>query len=671
MFVQISDENVHRVRCLLDEVFGPENFMAVIVFRTRTTSKSKYLTVVNDFILWYAKDRNQLKFHRLFREKEMDKRFSKAELPTGETISVSNEDDLPKGTKFFTHDDLRGGGSPNQPFTFRKQEYKPTSRGGWRCTIDGLSRLEKAERLIPQKTNIGYKYYFCDFPYRELDNLWNELLYEKDKSYAVQTNARVIQRCMLMTTDPGDIVLDPTCGSGTTAYVAEQWGRRWITIDTSRIAITLARTRLLTATYECYKLKNKLLGISGGIVFKTSQHIMLSDIANNVALDPIFAEHEPILAEKLATLNAALSHVTPDLRRRWTLPETAWEEWEVPFDTDPDWPEALQEALLAYREAWRAKMDEVNQCIADSAKQEELVDRPLVEKGVLRVSGPFTVESVQPAAQSLHEETPSDATLDTEPANAAAYLEQMYALLKETGVDFEGERKRFQRLDRLEADIFHAEGQFEADDRAIAVVFGPQHGPVTALQVEDCLAEARRSYDVLLFAGFHFEAEARAIIQDEHRKLQTHLVQIAPDVAMDDLLRNTQSDRLFTVIGAPRTQVTRTANGEFKVAMEGLDTYNPVDNTIEPTRADQVAAWFLDTDYDGRTFCPTQSFFPNKDAWKNIAKSLRAVIDEDILMAFSGTESLPFSAGQHNRIAVKIIDRRGSELMQVHKLRDS
>ncbi|RKU27806.1 site-specific DNA-methyltransferase [Candidatus Poribacteria bacterium] len=689
IFVQISDDNAHRVRCLLDEVFGPENFVAEIVFRTRTTSKSKYLTVVNDFILWYAKDREQLKFRRLFVEKEMGARFSKAELPTGEIISTSRTDDFPEGTKFFTHDDLRGGASPNQPFTFRNKKYNPTSRGGWRCTLDGLSRLEKAERLIPQRSNIGYKYYFSDFPYSESDNLWNELLYEQDKSYVVQTNATVIQRCMLMSTDPGDLILDPTCGSGTTAYVAEQWGRRWITIDTSRIAITIARNRLLSATYDYYKLKDKSVGIAGGLLLETSQHIKLSDIANNVALDPIFAKHDPILAEKLMMLNGELRHVTPEIRqklqqklaakksreitdterRRWNLPETAWEEWEVPFDTDQAWPEALQAALIAYREAWRVKMDEVNTCITESTIQEDLVDRPIIDKNLLRVSGPFTIESVQPPAQSLDTEA-IPVTLDREPANAAAYLEQMYSLLKTSGIDFENEKKNFSRLNRIEGDIFHVEGQFEDDDREVGIVFGPQHGPVTALQVEDCLREARRIYNVLLFAGFHFEAEAQAIIQDEHRHLQTHLTQIAPDVVMRDLLRQTDSDRLFTVIGAPRTEVKRAEDGQFRVRMEGIDAYNPVDNTIEPTEASQVAAWFLDADYDGRTFCPTQSFFPNRNAWQNIARSLREVIDEENLAAFSGTESLPFTVGKHNRIAVKVIDRRGNELMCIHKLGD-
>ena len=692
IFVQISAKNVHQVRCLLDEVFGADNFVAEIVLRTRSTSTSKYLSTLNDFILWYAKDREQLKFRQLFLEKMSDRnRFSKAELPMGEVVSASAGQNISQNAELFTTSSLfsaSGGDAMNQVFAFRGKEYRPKHGRGWRCSLEGLEKLARANRLIPLETNLSYKYYFADAPYTEVTNFWREQLSEINKVYVVQTNTTAVQRCILMSTDPGDIVLDPTCGSGTTAYVAEQWGRRWITIDTSRIAITLARTRLLTATFDYYKLKDASEGVGGGFVLEQIPHIQLRDIANNIALDPIFEKHEPIIAEKLAALNTALKTVTPTLRkqlklklqqkrkrdvteadrRRWDLPETAWEEWEVPFDTDADWPEALQKAVIGFRKAWQAKMKAVNDCIAASAKQEELVDLPEVQRGLMRVSGPFTVEGVQPPAESLDVEAVS-VEVDREPANAAAYLERMAQLLKTGGVHFGGGRKHFARFELLSGDaLFHAEGQFEDDERDVGVVFGPQHGPVSALLVEECLSEARRHYDVLLFAGFHFEAEAQAIIQDEHKRVQTHLVQITPDVAMEDLLRQTHSDQLFTVIGAPRMEVMKTDDGQFFVKMEGVDTYDPVDNTIEPTQADKVAAWFLDTDYDGRTFCPTQSFFPNKKAWTNIARSLKTVVDEGSLAAFSGTESLPFSAGNHNRIAVKVIDRRGNELMKIERL---
>lgn len=684
VFVQISVKNVHQVRCLLDEVFGPENFVAEIVYKPRTNTQSKYLPILNDFVLWYAKDSEMLKFHSLFEEKEPGANFPKAELPAGEVVTASSMDSLPEGAEFFTTDPLIRKSSNDEPFIFQNKEYRHL-----RHNQTGLSRLAKADRIVPSGVHIRYKHYFSDFPYTKLNNLWcEERLHEQNRSYVVQTDTTVIQRCMLMTTEPGDLVIDPTCGSGTTAYVAEQWGRRWITIDTSRIAITVARNRLLTATFNYYKLKDESTGISGGLLLGTVPHIERNSIANNSALDPIFEKHEPIIAEKLAALNTALKSVTPPLRkqlklklqqkrkrdvteadrRRWDLPETAWEEWEVPFDTDADWPEALQKAVIGFRKAWQAKMKEVNDCIAASAKQEELVDRPEVQKGLMRVSGPFTVESVQPLAESLDKEA-APVALDKEPANVAAYLTRIAKLLKTGGVHFEGGRKHFARFELLQGDnLFHAEGQFEGDARDVGVVFGPQHGPVSAWLVEECLSEARRQYDVLLFAGFSFEAEAQAIIQSEHRRIQTHLAEIAPDVTMGDLLRQTHSDQLFTVIGAPRTEVMKTDDGQFFVKMEGVDTYAPVDDTIESTQADKVAAWFLDTDYDGRTFCPTQSFFPNKKAWTNIARSLKTVVDEESLAAFSGTESLPFSAGNHNRIAVKVIDRRGNELMKIERL---
>ena len=281
--------------------------------------------------------------------------------------------------------------------------------------------------------------YLDDFPVIASDEPWDDTSdrsFTDDKVYVVQTSTKVIERCLLMTTDPGDLVLDPTCGSGTTAYVAEQWGRRWITIDTSRVAVALARQRLLTAKYDYYEIKDHEAGDESqspraGFVYKTVPHITLKSIAQNQALDPIFARWEPVLAEKLAALNAALAAVTPAAprearrpswptrsgregksaitdadRRRWLLPKERWQEWEVPFDTDPDWPEALQAALTDYRAAWRGKMDEVNATIAASAAQEELVDQPKVAPGVLRVSGPFTVEGVQPAEESLDVESP-------------------------------------------------------------------------------------------------------------------------------------------------------------------------------------------------------------------------------------------------------------------------
>ena len=535
-------------------------------------------------------------------------------------------------------------------------------------------------------------------------------LTQDPKKYVVQTNPKVIQRCLLMTTDPGDLVLDPTCGSGTTAYAAERWGRRWITIDTSRVAVALARQRLLTSTFDYYKFGDEAQGVAGGFVNKKVPHVTLRSIAQNAALGPIFTRHEPILKERLDMLNRALAVVTPEIRskllsklagkqrrygkssvtdadhRRWQLPETAWQEWEAPFDTDPDWPKVLQEALTDYRNAWRAKMDEVNDCIAASSEGEELVDQPEVDRKRTRVSGPFTVEAVQPTEESLDLESliggEPDEPLDTYDAetngqdavNAEAHLDQMIRLLRNDGVQFPNNRTlKFATLDPLEGDILHAEGSWEDDDteRLVAVVFGPQHGPVTAMQVEECLPIAsRRGYDELVFAGFSFDGAAQAIIQeDPNPRVRIHIAHINPDVAMGDLLKETPSTQLFTVFGMPRTALQETTNGEYIVKMEGVDIYNPVDNTVSSAGADKVAAWFVDADYDGRTFCITQAFFPDKSAWDKIARALKGVIDEDRFEQFSGTESFPFPAGEHACVAVKVIDPRGNEVMRVHNLR--
>ncbi len=317
IFVQIGDENVHRVRCVMDEVFGSENFVGEIVFKTRSTSTRKNLSILNDYILWYSKDISLLKFHRLYEEKKADSvRFNLADID-GEIVNASDAKKLNKGNaKFFSSNSLystSGSDTSRMPFMFRNREYLPAaSRSrGWRCSQDGLSRLAAADRIISQGNSVRYKYFHGDFPYALIANLWDNQMSEQNKAYVVQTSTKVIERCLLMTTDPGDLVLDPTCGSGSTAYVAEQWGRRWITIDTSRVAVALARQRLLTGAFDYYKLKDESKGIAGGFVNKQAPHITLKSIAQNTALDPIFEKHEPILKEKLDALNNNLSQITP------------------------------------------------------------------------------------------------------------------------------------------------------------------------------------------------------------------------------------------------------------------------------------------------------------------------------------------------------------------------
>ena len=718
IFVQIGDENIHRVRSLMDEVFGYENFVGLITFKKTLPLGSSGLAGISDYLLWYAKDKENIKYQELFEEKPIgeDTGYTWMEFPNGERRKMTSDERknprlIPQdGRPCFTSALSSSGYTPSCMYDFQfENRLFECGNKSWRTNQEGMQRLVYANRIMASGALPTFVQFHDDFPSQRLHNLWNDTHGATDLKYVVQTSTKIIQRCLLMTTDPGDLVLDPTCGGGTTAFVAEGWGRRWITIDTSRVAVALARQRLLTGSFDYYALKDESAGVAGGFINKTVPHITLKDIAQNIALDPIFAQHEPILQSKWDALNRALETVTPEIRtalrskfvekqrregvravtdanrRRWELPTNAWKEWEVPFEADPDWHPELSEALTNYREAWQAKMDEVNECIAAAADSEELVDQPEVDRKTLRVSGPFTVEAVQPAEESLHDDSPIDGepeeALDTfesdgngsDATNAEAYLDGMIRLLRNDGVRFPDNRTmEFDRLDPIEADVLHAEGEWKDDteNRLIAVVFGPQHGPVTAMQVEECLPIAsRRGYNDLVFAGFGFDGAAQAAIQDDpNPRVRVHMAHINPDVAMGGLLKETPTSQLFTVFGEPRTNLERTEDGEYIVVMEGVDVYNPVDNMVTSEGGDRVAAWFIDSDYDGRTFCITQAFFPDKKAWGKIARALKGVIDPDRFESFSGTTSLPFPAGEHRRAAVKVIDPRGNEVMRVHNL---
>jgi adenine-specific DNA-methyltransferase len=597
-----------------------------------------------------------------------------------------------------------------------------------------MRRIAKAGRILRGKNQIRFRKRLSDFGSVSLTNLWTDVAGAKDKIYVVQTNTKVIERCLLMTSDPGDLVLDPTCGSGTTAFVAEQWGRRWITCDTSRVALALARQRLMTARFSFYQLRSVSAedlernpdgtwlknGDDGPKTFecKTVPHITLKSIARNTSLDPIFERHQPILVVRLNELNVALKKVTTEIRqklagklaqkqkeqgkksiteadrRRWRLPETEWKEWEVPFDADADWPKELQDALIAYRTAWREKMDEVNACIAANAEMEELVDKPEIENGVVRVSGPFTMEGViameegpdTPIAGSPEElesfEQRND--VDLAVANAEAHLDKVLRLLKASGVDFPGNKnQKFAQLEPVTgASLIHAEGEWmngDSQQRRVAVSIGPEIGNVTSYQVEEAVRSAnRRGYDDLVFAGFGFDAAAQASIEEStHPNLRVHMALIRPDVAMGDLLKTQPGSQIFTVFSAPRVnKPQKQADGQYVIEVEGMDVYDPVSNTLFPTDKQRIAAWLLDSNYDGRTFCICQAFFPDKTKWDKLAKALgdRGIIDADAFAGLSGLKSLPFprparlKKNESWRVAVKVIDPRGNEGLRVRTI---
>ncbi|HUM05368.1 MAG TPA: DNA methyltransferase, partial [Terriglobales bacterium] len=502
------------------------------------------MPTVCDYVLWYARNESSVKYRQIWLEKTLEdaggSEYHRLELPDGRRrlMSATERDSgvLPAGARQYRQDNIVSQRPPGSfPVTFEGKVFTPIT-GYWKTGVEGFQRLISAGRIEQRGKMLSYVRFLDDFPVRPLANFWADARFSsraEDKVYVVQTAGTVIERCLLMTTDPGDLVLDPTCGSGTTAYVAEQWGRRWITTDTSRVSLAIARQRLLTARFDYFKLRDDSKGVASGFRSRLVPHVMLRSIARNANLDPIFAKHEPILHTRLAAANTALKHISEKLRndlrtklvlkqrqegkkaitdadlRRWDLPPQ-WQHWEVPFDTDPDYPTDLKKAVEEYRASWRAKMDEVNACIAANAEHEELVDKPEMDRKITRVSGPFTVEAIQPPEMSLGDAIEvntrgfggepdelgetfviREVQMGESAQNVEAYLAKMVDLLKMDGVRFpDNKQMKFTRLDPIYASGnaagIHAEGRWvtmgesDADpegEAAVGVVFGPQYGP--------------------------------------------------------------------------------------------------------------------------------------------------------------------------------------------------
>ena len=788
IFVQISDENVHRVRCVMDEVFGHRNFCRVITIRKTAGDTTTLLTSQADYVLWYARNSKQIKYRPLFAEKEIgigtgeqyDRILDPAtgfhrRLTEGESEGT---DELPVDCEVFRTADLRRKGysrTATIDFEFEGRSFFPGETRQWKTNAQGLARLHGGERLHLVGNTLEYRRYYSDWRVSDLTNIWMDAGgsgFADPRVYVVQTVPRVVERCLLMTTDPGDLVLDPTCGSGTTAYVAEQWGRRWIAIDTSRVALALAKHRLMTARFDYYRLREldaedvarnpdgtwiaevgddgRPTGRRMTFSCRSVPHVTLRSIARNTSLDPIFARHDPILDGALTVVNGALETVDAELKeklvgklvakhreegpravseadvRRWLLPggdpayirpaaarkplkgltvkqaakyrermpADPWKHWQVPFDVDADWPEGLQSALTAYRAAWRAKMDDVNACIAANAENEELVDQPGIVDGTVRVAGPFSIEGV--IAREEGPESPIGGAPDELDAfdaddrgdigdiavgDAEAHLDKIIRLLKASGVDFSGNKNvKLAALQPVTGAAFiHAEGEWpngKGGGRRVAISVGPEVGNVSAMQVENAVRDAhRKGYDDVVFGGFGFDAAAQEAIDDaSHPQLRLHMALISPDVAMGDLLKDQPGSQLFRVFSAPRVSgLTQQDDGDYVVGVEGMDVYDPVSNSLYPTDQARIAAWFLDTDYDGRTFCICQAFFPDRSKWDKLARALgnQGTVEPAAFDALSGFRSLPFARpdrlGEDEtwKVAVKVIDPRGNEGLRV------
>lgn len=622
IFVQISDENLHHVREVMDEVFGAENSLPTIIFRKTTGagSPSGYVEAVPqtcDFLLWHAKDRTKVKFRRLFVAKsfEDDLNFNSIEDAEGNRRQLESDErirDLPAGTRLFRPNPLTsqtGGPTTQFPVKFGGREFVPR-KGGWKTNSKGMERLRETNRLITVGNTLCFIRYSDDFPFQPVIDIWDDTRqsgFGEEKLYVVQTGSKVIQRCILMTTDPGDLVLDPTCGSGTTAYVAEQWGRRWITVDTSRVPLALARQRLLTATFPWYDLKDQQRGPAGGFVYTRKQN------------------------KKGEEVGGIVPHVT--------LKSIA--------NNEPP-------------------------------TEEVLVDRPETKNGITRVSGPFCFEATIPTPVDWEGDGVEDSGVGL---SHGSFVDRMLEVLRKSPVlRLEGNKTLTLKQVRppaktlsLSAEAMVANGQ----DKPVAFVFGPENGAVSEKLVYEAAREAHaKSYTHLYVIGFAIQPNARTLVEKcgEVMGVPATYVQATPDLLMGDLLKNMRSSQIFSVCGQPDIRVARHKErgraGEtlWQVDLLGLDVFDPITMEVAHRSGDDVPAWFLDTDYNDLCFHVTQAFFPRTSAWDNLKKALKGEYEEGVWDHLSGSRSAPFEAGEHRQIAVKVIDDRGNELLVVKKL---
>jgi len=705
VFVQIGEENSHYARTLLDEVFGSANIVSQIVFSKTSSATSEFLAGTYDVILFYAKDKSQLKYRQPYIVKEIGgaggSAYKKVRLRNLAERPIAPKElevptRLPEGSRVFRIDNLTSQGAGRDkgegaaswfPVEFNGDTLRPSDKVRWKTNEEGMRRLLRAGRLSATTTGLYYVRYFEDFKAFQEDNVWEDTGiagFASEKRYVVETSEKVVERCMLMATDPGDLVLDPTCGSGTTASVAEKWGRRWITCDTSRVAITLAKQRLMTASFDYFRLAYPHEGLKGGFVYKTIPHIMLKSIVTNPEIDAIYDSKHPAIAAALAALNATLTTAPPfrpGIGARKGKPVTfakgeRLEEWEVPFEAPDDWPAASAEPFAAFHSARQAMQAAMDASIKAHADQETLYDKPEVDKSRLRITGPFSVEAVPaPSVLSLDESAPpeqADATVAR--SGETSRQTQWRDELVKSGIRAKG--GAIMRIVDLQVQPnlphIHAVGSVADTGETIAVSFGPEHAALEQKQVERAIEDAQKLVPrpkFVVFCAFTFDPEAAKDIDEMQWPGVTLLkAQMNTDLLTEDLKKAKSSNQSFWLMGQPEVECRKRADGMYEVEVLGFDYFDPRTGELSSGGTKNIAMWSLDTDYDGRSLMPHQVFFPMagaKDGWNRLKKTIRAELDEDLLEQFHGTVSLPFEAGDQGRVAVKIVDDRGIESLKI------
>jgi len=704
IFVQIGDENAHRVRAVMDEVFGTKNFVSHIAFTTTSGAGSfagstNVIASIASHLIWFARNKERIKYHELLIPKSFEgtvpSAYNKLELADGGRRGAKESErqgELPPGAKLFALDNLvsqttRVGQTTVFPVNFKGRLLTPKN-GGWKTNSKGMGILLRASRVDATEERLGYVRYLDDFAAIRLGNVWTDVVssFMSDKLYVVQTNARVIQRCLLLTTDPGDLVLDPTCGSGTTAHVAEQWGRRWITVDTSRVALALARARIMGARYPFYVLADSREGqlkeaevtrtapssqpvrrdIRHGFVYERVPHITLKSIANNTEIDVIWDKWEGVLEPLRDRLNTAL--------------KKQWQEWEVPREAESKWPDATKKLHVDWWQARIARQKAIDASIAAKAEYEYLYDKPYPDNRTVRVAGPFTVESLSPhrvlGVDENDELIDPASEPDAEYAARQSFPQMILENLRTAGVQqaHKDARIAFTALTPWPGDLVAAEGRYmegegaAAVERRAAIFIGPEFGTVTRPDLVVAAREAGDAgFDVLIACAFNYEAHATDF--SKLGRIPVLKARMNADLHMAEDLKNTGKGNLFVIFGEPDITLLPVEGGRVQVKVNGVDVFHPSTGEVRSDGPDGIACWFIDTDYNEESFFVRHAYFLGaNDPYGALKTTLKAEIDEEAWVTLHSDTSRAFDKPKSGRIAVKVINHLGDEVMKVFRV---
>ena len=727
VFVQIGDENVHRVRAVMDEVFGDDNFIRLIAFAKTGSMVSNYLGRTSDYIIWYAKNASATKFRMLYDKKLPDGFYSHIESENGMSRKLTieeraNPESLLRKGKVFRLVSLESPGpaSKKTPFEFEGQTFEPSSNSHWKLKYpEGMEGLRVSNRIIKDGSKIRWKYYIDDYPVKVLSEIWQDTSgFSFNQRYVVETRPKVIERCLLMTTDPGDLVLDPTCGSGTTATVAEQWGRRWITMDTSRVSLALARARMMGARYPYYLLADSPEGqakeaeitqtipkesptcgdIRQGFVYQRVPHITLKSIANNAEIDVIYEKWKKAISVIYEKWEKTISDFREQLSSAAGIeiamksrniygesladidPKAAMgmkvvydEDWKIPREPRPDWNDGTKKIHAEWKQARIARQQEIDASIAAKADTEYLYDKPYEDKSRVRVAGPFTVDSISPHRPFVENEN-GEAAAPRSHLAQDSFVERMLLTLQTAGVQqaHKEDRIDFSSLEGWPGRYICAKGLYDEGEtlRKAAIFIGPEFGTVARADLVAAAREAADAkFDILIACAFSYDAACAELAA--LGKIHILLARMNADLHMATNLKDTKNSNLFVVFGAPDIDIEEIDARQIKVRMKGVDVFHPASGEVRSDGPDGIAMWFVDSDYNEESFFVRQAYFlgATADPYKSLKTTLKADINQEAWESLYSDVSRAFDKPASGRIAVKVINHLGDEVMKVFEVK--